>query len=62
MSAIHRVADHPTGVRPAFRVGREVVRYRGRRRRPEARLAAVVALLALALVSLGLSLLAVRHG
>jgi hypothetical protein len=60
VSAIHRVADHPTGVRPAFPVGREVARYRGRRRRPEARLAAFAALLALALVSLGLSLLAVR--
>ena len=59
MSAIHRVADHPTGVRPAF-VGREVGHYRGRRRRPEARLAAFVALLALSMVSLGLSLLAVR--
>lgn len=31
MSAIHRLDDHPTGVRPAF-VGREVAWYRGRRR------------------------------
>jgi hypothetical protein len=56
MSAIHRAADHPTGVRPAF-VGREVSRYRGRRRPPAARHRSDLfrdGLLALSLIALGL--------
>jgi hypothetical protein len=57
MSAIHRAADHPTGVRPAF-VGREVSRYRPRRRRQRLthrqRETFMDGLLALAMVAAGL--------
>jgi len=62
MSAIHRAADHPTGVRPAF-MGREVRHYRGRRRPAAARQPAHRSELfrdgLLALVMIGVGLLAI---